>query len=61
MASSCAPCGRKMVGKATAMPPGRRKEWRVHFDSGAKRDYFTEDDADTAISKYGGRKQKLSA
>ena len=66
MAEKCAPCGKKMIGKQSLIPPGRRKQWRVFFGTGQARDYYTEDDADSAISKYCGddpsrcRKQKLS-
>lgn len=62
MVKDCAPCGRKMVGRATAIIPGQRKEWRVFFANGKTRDYYTAQDADTAISRHGGgRKQHLSA
>jgi hypothetical protein len=60
MAKPCAPCGSKMLGRRSTIPPGQRKEWRVFFPKGQTRDYFTEADADTAIDKFGGRKQKLS-
>lgn len=60
MAKSCAPCGQRMAGRRTPIEPGRRKEWRVFFPKGQTRDYYTEADADAAIGKYGGRKQKLS-
>lgn len=59
MAKPCAPCGRKMVGRQSMIPPGRRKEWRVFFGDGRTRDYYTQDDADQAIKNFGGRKQKL--
>lgn len=61
----CAPCGRRMVGRPTPIAPGRRKEWRVFFDKGQTRDYFTEADADAALAKHCKdpsrcRKQQLS-
>lgn len=61
MAKPCVPCGSRMVGRRTVIEPGKRKQWRVFFPKGQVRDYFTEEDADRAIEKYGGRKQKLSA
>ena len=61
MAKDCAPCGRRMIGRATPIDHGRRKEWRVFFVNGKTRDYYTSEDADTAISRHGGgRKQHLS-
>ncbi len=65
MARQCAPCGQKMVGRPVRIEPGKRKQWRVFFDRGQTRDYFTEADADLAIEKHCKdparcRKQQLS-
>jgi len=60
--AECKPCGKRgMVGVYSAAPGTRKKEWRVFLDSGPTRDYYTEEDADAALKKYGpGRKQKLA-